>query len=67
MIISWKNLTLLKTFWEIGHEEILSTFGKVTVIKSIALPTVLIQCLTVLPHPPSNVIIEIQKEFFKFI
>jgi hypothetical protein len=50
----------LKTFWEIGHEEILSIFGKVTVIKSLALP-VLIQCLTVLSDPPSNAIIKFKR------
>ena len=40
--------------------------GKITVIKSLALP-LLIQSLTVLPNPPKEIIDEIEKTFFSFL
>jgi hypothetical protein len=43
----------------------LSIQGKVTVLKSLALP-ILVQSLTVLPDPPLEIISEIQLEFFNF-
>ena len=43
----------------------LSIQGKVTVIKSLALP-ILVQSLTVLPDPPLEIISEIQLECFNF-
>lgn len=44
----------------------LTLLGKITVIKSLALP-ILIQTLTVLPNPPKNVINEINDIFFSFL
>jgi hypothetical protein len=43
----------------------LSIQGKVTVLKSLALP-ILVQSLTVLPDPPLEIISEIQLECFNF-
>ena len=34
--------------------------GKVTVIKTLALP-ILVQCLTVLPNPPDSILNDIEK------
>ena len=39
--------------------------GKVTVIKTLALP-ILVQCLTVLPNPPDSVLNDIQEIFYYF-
>ena len=39
--------------------------GKVTVIKTLALP-ILVQCLTVLPNPPDSVLNDIQEVFYIF-
>ena len=44
----------------------LSLIGRITVIKSLALP-ILIQCFTVLPDPPSHISKEIQDIFFRFL
>lgn len=44
----------------------LTYMGKITVIKSLALP-ILIQSLTVLPNPPDDKIKEIQNIFFSFL
>ncbi len=44
----------------------LTYVGKITVIKSLALP-ILTQCFTVLPNPPSHVFKEIEKVFFSFL
>ena len=44
----------------------LTYVGKITVIKSLALP-ILIQSLTVLPNPPDNVFKEIENTFFSFL
>jgi hypothetical protein len=44
----------------------LTFIGKITVIKSLALP-ILIQILTVLPNPPDNILKDIQKSFYKFL
>ena len=44
----------------------LTYMGKITVIKSLALP-ILIQSLTVLPNPPSRILTEIQNMFFSFL
>jgi hypothetical protein len=40
--------------------------GKVTVIKTLALP-ILVQCLTVLPNPPDSVLNDIQEVFYIFL
>jgi hypothetical protein len=39
--------------------------GKVTVIKTLALP-ILVQCLIVLPNPPDSVLNDIQEVFYIF-
>ena len=44
----------------------LTFIGKITVIKSLALP-ILIQILTVLPNPPDNILNDILKTFYKFL
>ena len=44
----------------------LTYIGKITVIKSLALP-IIIQSLTVLPNPPSRILTEIQNIFFSFV
>jgi len=44
----------------------LTFIGKITVIKSLALP-ILIQSLTVLPNPSDNILKDIQKLFLKFL
>ena len=44
----------------------LTYIGKVTVIKTLALP-ILVQCLTVLPNPPDSVLNDIQEIFDKFL
>jgi hypothetical protein len=44
----------------------LTYIGRITVIKTLALP-LLVQILTVLPNPPAQVIKEIQDIFYKFI
>ena len=44
----------------------LTYMGKITVIKSLALP-ILIQSLTVLPNPPIDIITELQNIFFSFL
>ena len=44
----------------------LTFIGKITVIKSLALP-ILIQILPVLPNPPDNILKDIQKTFYKFL
>ena len=40
--------------------------GKITVIKTLALP-ILVQCLTVLPNPPDSILNDIEKIFYKFL
>jgi hypothetical protein len=44
----------------------LTYIGKVTVIKTLALP-ILVQCLTVLPNPPDSILNDIEKIFYKFL
>ena len=44
----------------------LTYIGKVTVIKTLALP-ILVQCLTVLPIPPDLILNDIEKIFYKFL
>jgi hypothetical protein len=44
----------------------LTYIGKVTVIKTLALP-ILVQCLTVLPNPPESILNDIEKIFYKFL
>ena len=44
----------------------LTYLGKITVIKSLALP-ILIQSLTVLPNPPDDILKEIESTFFSFL
>ena len=44
----------------------LSLIGKITVIKTLALP-MFVQCFTVLPDPPANIIKTIENIFFKFL
>ena len=44
----------------------LTLIGKITVIKSLALP-IIIQSLTVLPTPPNHIIHRLQQIFFKFL
>lgn len=44
----------------------LTIFGKITVVKTLALP-ILVQCLSVLPDPKSKQFEEIQKIIFNFI
>ena len=44
----------------------LTIMGKITVIKSLALP-IIIQSLTVLPNPPSRIINALQNVFFSFL
>jgi hypothetical protein len=39
--------------------------GKVTVVKTLALP-ILVQCRTVLANPPNSVLNEIEEIFYKF-
>jgi hypothetical protein len=40
--------------------------GKVTVIKTLALP-ILVQCLTVLPNPPDSILNDIEQIFYNFL
>jgi hypothetical protein len=47
------------------HRE-LSYVGKITVIKTLALP-ILAQVLSVLPNPPKETLIDIQNIFFRFL
>ena len=42
----------------------LTHIGKVTVIKTLALP-ILVQCLTVLPNHPDSILNDIEKIFYK--
>ena len=44
----------------------LTYIGKVTVIKTLALP-ILVQCLTVLPNPQDSILNDIEKIFYKFL
>ena len=44
----------------------LTYIGKVTVIKTLALP-ILVQSLTVLPNPPDSILNDIEKIFYKFL
>jgi hypothetical protein len=44
----------------------LTYIGKVTVVKTLALP-ILVQCLTVLPNPPESILNDIEKIFYKFL
>ena len=44
----------------------LTYIGKVTVIKTLALP-ILVQCLTDLPNPPDSILNDIQEIFYKFL
>ena len=44
----------------------LTYFGRITVIKTLALP-LLVQILTVLPSPPAQVMKEIQDIFYRFL
>jgi hypothetical protein len=44
----------------------LTYIGKVTVIKTLALP-ILVQCLTVLPNPPDSILNDIEKMLYKFL
>jgi hypothetical protein len=44
----------------------ISLLGKITVIKTLALP-ILVQCFTVLPHPPDHIIKSLQNIFYTFI
>ena len=44
----------------------LTNIGKVTVIKTLALP-ILVQCLTVLPNPPDSILKDIEQIFYKFL
>ena len=43
----------------------LTYIGKVTVIKTLALP-ILVQSLTVLPNPPDSILNDIEQIFYKF-
>ena len=44
----------------------ISLLGKITVIKTLALP-ILVQCFTVLPDPPDHIIKSLQNIFYTFI
>jgi hypothetical protein len=44
----------------------LTYIGKVTVIKTLALP-ILVQSLTVLPNPPDSILNDIEQIFYKFL
>ena len=44
----------------------ISLRGKITVIKTLALP-ILVQCFTVLPNPPDHIIKQLQDIVFSFL
>ena len=56
----------VKKILNLWHYRDLAYIGKVTVIKTLALP-ILVQCLTVLPNPPDSVLIDIEEIFYKFL
>ena len=57
-----KEIRNLLSDWSLRN---LSIIGKITVIKTLALP-ILVQCFTVLPDPDPDMEKEIQNLFFKF-
>ena len=65
-----KNFTekvqLVKKILSLWSYRNLTYIGKVTPIKTLALP-ILVQCLTVLPNPPDSILNDIEKIFYKFL
>jgi hypothetical protein len=60
------NATLYVLIYYLWSYRDLTYIGKVTVVKTLALP-VLVQCLTVLPNPPDSVLNDIEKIFDNFL
>lgn len=61
-----QNITKIKKLLKDWSLRNISLVGKITVIKSMALP-ILVQSFTVLPDPPGHIIKEIQDIFFNFL
>ena len=61
-----KKLNQWKKYNNLWSCRDLTYIGKVTVIKTLALP-ILVQCLTVLRNPPDSVFNDIEKIFYKFL
>ena len=60
-----KLLKIKKVLGCWGYRE-LTLVGRTTVIKTLALP-ILVQSLTTLPNPPSDILNDIQNTFFRFL
>jgi hypothetical protein len=56
----------VKTILNLWSYRVLTYIGKVTVIKTLALP-ILVQSLTVLPNPPDSIFNDIEKIFYTFL
>lgn len=61
-----EKIQKVKTLLDAWNYRNLTYLGKITVIKSLALP-ILIQCLTVLPNPPKTLLNQLQHTFFLFV
>jgi hypothetical protein len=61
-----EKVQLVKKILNLRSYRDLTYIGKVTVIKTLALP-ILVQCLTDLPNPPDSILNDIQEIFYKFL
>ena len=61
-----EKIEKIKTLLNSWHYRDLTYLGKITVIKSLALP-IIIQSLTVLPNPPVHIFVELQRLLFGFL
>jgi hypothetical protein len=65
LIKHWKSSISEKILHLWSYRD-LTYIGKVTVIKTLALP-ILVQCLTVLPNLPDSILNDIEKIFYQFL